>query len=284
MCKGMDVLTIDANRLKIPFGSSSRTRGNPISIFDRGCGQPAQTLQGPIVPAQQSSTTLQTGPQPAIALVSDRRDQCHADPPHLQQCQHSPPQAHCPKDLNHLIIDVRARSSDPKLPLEIPTALEVVVPAYFVPAGYALFAIALSLCNLVNPDSASGVCVGLSPIPSICLAIHAAGMQTWVALGLAICSWSLPAVCCAWRLAYGLAFIVTLGVFMAAGTRRPLATAVNSVCLLCIILALPLAVHTQWLGVESRWGVTIAGFFLALQCISASASNGKVVYRIRHSS
>lgn len=269
MCRGMDVLTIDANRLKIPFGSSGRSRGGDSN---------------PFVSTHCSNNCI---PHPVIALVSERRDTGQPDPPQIPlSSAPAIPVSTAPcvsyDNRKDLIIDVRSKSSEPRQQQEAQSVIEI--PAFFVPTGFAFFSMALALCNLVNPSLASGVCVGLSPAPMLCLAIHAAGMPMWVALGLMLCGWFLPIVCCTWRLAYCLVFFVVLGIFVAAGTRRPITAMISSVCLVGVLLSLPIATHSQWTGVDSRWGVTVAGFFLALQCISASIGSGRVVYRIKHCS
>ena len=70
---------------------------------------------------------------------------------------------------------------------------------------------------------------------------------------------------------------MVLGVLVAAGTRR----VASAACLVALLLSMPLALQPQWTGIDRRWGVTVAGFFLALQCVAASVGGGRVVYRIK---
>ena len=184
---------------------------------------------------------------------------------------------HDPKEagLKEITIDVRARCDPRPPPSE--SQLQLEIPALLVPGGYALFALALGLANLLHPTSASGVCVLSSPAPMACLAIHALGVPTTVGVGLLVCAWFVPFVCSFWRLPLCLIFFVCLGVLVGAGTRRVAVSA----CLLLLLLSMPLAFNPQWTGLESRWGVTLSGFFLATECVLASFGSGRVVYRIK---
>jgi hypothetical protein len=234
--RGMDLLTIDASRLKLPFGKG------------RGRGAAHALLGSPGSPVEAKG--LACG-------VRGRSD-----------CEPAAPR----KDV---VIDVRARGEPKPPPVESQSLLEI--PGLLVPSGYALFALSLGLTNLISPGSGSAVCVLFSPVPMLCLAIHALGVQPWVGAGLLLCCWTVPFVCAAWNLGYCLVLFVVLGVCVAAGTRRLL----SSACLVALLLSMPLALQPQWTGVEQRWGVTVAGFFLALQCVAASAGGGRVVYRIK---
>lgn len=184
---------------------------------------------------------------------------------------------HDPKEggLKEITIDVRARSDPRPPPCE--SQLQLEIPALLVPGGFALFALALGLVNLLHPSSASGVCVLSSPAPMACLAIHALGVPPSVGVGLLLSAWFVPFVCSFWRLPLCLIFFVCLGVLIGAGTRRVAVSA----CLLLLLLSMPLAFNPQWTGLESRWGVTLSGFFLALECVLASFGSGRVVYRIK---
>lgn len=238
--KGVDTLTLsafDAGRLKIPFGSLNRPRL-------------AQQIAAPLPHARSD------------AVLEDRR-------------QESMAQAGKPDPRRDVVVDVRACCEARPIQLEQQALIEI--PGLFVPSGYAFFALALGLTNMLDPGAGGPVCVALSPLPMVCLVIHALGVQSWVAGGLLLCAWLVPSVCFAWRLAFALGFFVLLGVLMAAGTRRMLV----STCLVALLLSMLLATQTRWTGLDSRWGVTLGGFFLALQCVTASFGGGKVVYRIR---
>ena len=50
-------------------------------------------------------------------------------------------------------------------------------------------------------------------------------------------------------------------------------------CLVALLLSMPLATHIHWIRIDSRWGVTVGGFFLALECVVASFGSGKIIYR-----
>jgi hypothetical protein len=177
--------------------------------------------------------------------------------------------------LREITIDVRTRCDPAPSPMD--TQLQLEVPALLVPAGYAFLALCLALSNLLNPVSTNGVCVLFTPIPMVCLAIHALNVPLSIGVPLLICAWFIPFVCSSWRLSFCLIFFVCLGVLVGAGTRRVSV----SVCLVLLLLSMPLAFNPQWTGLESRWGVTLSGFFLALECVLASFGSGRVVYRIK---
>ena len=259
----MDVLTIsaaDASRLKIPFGGASG-RPRAHALLDL------------------SSQSL---PCPALGGFSGGRDDAVqlSDP---SACTHEIPlhtstQAQGRRDV---VIDVRARgdpasaqrqasgSADPQVVLD--------VPGFAVPLGYALFAVGLGFTNTLDPSAGSAVCVGLSPLLSCSLTVHALGTQSWAGVGLLLCAWLAPSVCATWRLAFALGFFVVLGVLVAASTHRMLA----SFFLVALLLSILLVTQTRWLGADPRWGVVLGGFFLALECVAASVGGGRVVYRIR---
>lgn len=196
--------------------------------------------------------------------------------PRQGRAAHDPPKESIKEEgMKEITIDVRTRCEPRPQPIESQTQLEI--PGFLVPAGYSLFALCLGLSNLVNPPSTSGVCVVLSPIPMICLSIHSLSVQPWVGVGLLLCAWIAPFVCSTWQLVFCLVYFVVLGVFVGAGTRK----IAPSICLVALLLSMPLAINPKWAGMESRWGVTVAGFFLALQCVLASAGAGRVVYRIK---
>jgi hypothetical protein len=235
---------INASILTLPFGKQRQPRQPSLVL------KPAQGLSHP-----------STGQSQAPRQVRPAHDQ--------------PKESIKDEAMKEITIDVRTRCEPRPPPIETQAQLEI--PGLLVPAGYAFFALCLGLSNLLSPPSSSVVCVVFSPVPIICLSIHSLSVQPWVGFGLLVCAWLAPFVCSIWRLAFCLVYFVVLGVFVGAGTRRIAA----SICLVALLLSMPLAINPQWAGLESRWGVTVAGFFLALQCVLASAGGGRVVYRIK---
>ena len=235
---------INASVLTLPFGKQRQQRQPSLALKPASCQSHPNIIQPP-TPRQSRAT------------------------------HDSTKESIKEEGMKEITIDVRTRCEPRPPPTESQTQLEI--PGLLVPAGYSLFALCLGLSNLISPPSTSGVCVVLSPVPMICLSIHSLSVQPWVSLGLLLCAWLAPFVCSIWRLVFCLAYFVVLGVFVGAGTRK----IVPSICLVALLLSMPLAINPQWAGLESRWGVTVAGFFLALQCVLASAGAGRVVYRIK---
>ena len=82
--------------------------------------------------------------------------------------------------------EVRARCEPKQQQGDIQTTLEI--PEFLVPSGYSVFAIGLGLANMIATTMGSGLCVALSPIPMLCLSIHALGVPLWVGLGVGVCT------------------------------------------------------------------------------------------------
>jgi len=185
------------------------------------------------------------------------------------------PAAHRPTSnppSNSVVIDVKSRQHESSEPRTV-----FAVPGFVVPLGYAVFAMGLGLTNSVGQSAGSMVCVALSPLLIASLTVHALAVQSWVGGGLLLCAWLGPSVCAAWTLLLAVPYLVVLGVLVAVGSHRLL----TSLCLVGLLLSMLMATQTRWVGLDPRWGVTLGGFFLALECVGASVGGGRIVYRIR---
>ena len=272
--KNMDSLTLsalDASRLKIPFGNAgARARASSATAAFSDADQRSE-----LHAIQLKQECRGERQQEAGNHFSVHHNQLSANQHGSLATVPAPPPL-APSVKKDVVIDVRARYEPRQQQGDTQTMLEI--PGFVVPGGYSVFAISLCLANMTIPDLSSNVCVALSPVLMICLAIHALGVPVWVSMGLVFCAWFTPAVCAAWRIHYTLCFFVVLGVLMAAGTRRMIASA----CLFALLMSMPLATQTHWTGLDPRWGLTMGGFFLALECVTASLGSGKIIYRIKH--
>ena len=250
--ESMDVMTIDASRLQIPAAGvrgKSRVRSGDIRLcttFD-----PTQHT-GRDQTVEHRSETQQETVTPMLSCVSTvggkRED---------------------------IVIDVRPRG-DGKPGMEAQTLLES--PAISVPVGYLCFWLAMALCNLLHPRLTHAVCTALSPLPMLCILAHAIGIHpAWVGWGLTLCGWLAPSVCALWSVQYSVGYLVFLVSLAVAGCRRLIPT----LCLSVVVACGSLSLQPQWLGLEPKVWMTIAGFFTALACATAYVGGGKIVYRIK---
>jgi hypothetical protein len=276
--RGMDILTIsaaDANKLKIPFaGNTPRPRASLLFLDNRAGNRTenrADSRADP--PVCDSVPSLGTLDASGSILRTGPKDQNLKNP----EVANNP---HNSSFNSSVVIDVRSRqhqSQEGDLPRTV-----FAVPGFVVPLGYAVFAIGLGLTNSLAPFAAtasisSTVCVALSPLLMGSLTVHALAAQSWVSVGLLLCAWLVPSVCASWTLLLAVPYLVVLGVLVAVGSHRML----TSLCLVGLLLSMLLATQTRWVGLEPRWGITLGGFFLTLECVGASIGGGRIVYRIR---
>jgi hypothetical protein len=154
---------------------------------------------------------------------------------------------------------------------------------WLIPTGYTLFGAALALSNLTLPSMASTVCVGMSPLAMLCLMAHATIVPFWAGACMMALAWFLPSVCAAWTLPAGVAFSLGLGVLVTVGVTvgaSPGRWLVGS-GLVGLILSLGFSLTSSLHGVEPRWGVSVACFFLLVMCVLATRQMGRVVYKIK---
>jgi hypothetical protein len=90
-----------------------------------------------------------------------------------------------PKSLE-VLVESFQETQDP------PAKSHTTLDAWVFVLTYAIFGIALALCNLFNV-SGRLCCVGLSPLPMLCLLLHAASSASLpISLALLLCALSLP--------------------------------------------------------------------------------------------
>jgi hypothetical protein len=236
----MDVMTIDGSRLQIPSAGvrgKSRVRGNEIRLGTSKVPRDVVNL-----------------PVESVTAVP-----CNA-----------------PSERDEIVIDVRPRG-DPGGKTGFETQALLETSAIVVPLGYFSFALALALCNLLRPASTHAVCIGLSPLPMLCIMAHAIGIQSvWIAWGLVLCGWLTPSVCALWNVLYSTLYLVCLVSFAVAGCLR----IVPALCLVVIALCGPLALNPRWTGLEPKFWMTVAFSFSVLACAWAYTGGGKIIYRV----
>jgi len=156
-----------------------------------------------------------------------------------------------PKSLE-VLVESFQETQDP------PAKSHTTLDAWVFVLTYAIFGIALALCNLFNV-SGRLCCVGLSPLPMLCLLLHAASSASLpISLGLLLCALSLPTVCALWALPVAAAYITAAACSLLAFNHGPFQVA----CCVGAKMSMLLTVVA-----DPRWGVSLAVFFLLLACM-----------------
>ena len=159
-----------------------------------------------------------------------------------------------PKSLE-VLVESFQETQDP------PAKSHTTLDAWVFVLTYAIFGIALALCNLFNV-SGRLCCVGLSPLPMLCLLLHAASSASLpISLALLLCALSLPTVCALWALPVAAAYITAAACSLLAFNHGPFQVA----CCVGAKLSMLLTVVA-----DPRWGVSLAVFFLLLACMLSS--------------
>jgi hypothetical protein len=175
------------------------------------------------------------------------------------------------------------QSPAPEIVLEISTPKEpssLCMLGWLIPAGYALFGMALALCNLLTLSSSRMVCSALCPLPMACLALQALSFDSWCSLLAILCASLIPLECAAWNQYAVIPYCIVLAITVTfAAQRRGVVVWVSFTGL---FLTLGLALPIPALGLDPRWGVTLSLFFMCLLFTVTSFSVTKVTYKLKY--
>ena len=166
-------------------------------------------------------------------------------------------------------------------PKQQPESAPEGLQGWAIALGYVVFGVSMALANLLTLPQ--GLACSLAcPLPMLCLwaqAFVVAGLdrrRPLLALALALCAWPLPIACSRWSVAWPL--VLSLAGLQALACRHW----GGAVCFVLTGASLCLALSPPIQGLEPKWGVTLALFFLVGGCAMASLSGGRVVFRVRY--
>ena len=149
-----------------------------------------------------------------------------------------------------------------------------------MPLGYALFGVALALCNLLTLSSSRLVCSALCPIPMACLVLQALSFDSRLAVSAVLCTLLIPLECAVWNQYAVIPYCVVLALTVTLAT--PKKGVVVWASFTGLVLTLGLALPIQALGLDPKWGVTLALFFMCLLCVVTSLSVTRIAYKLKY--
>jgi len=176
---------------------------------------------------------------------------------------------------------LQKQSSQTEVVLEIsnPSEQQTEVSGWCIPVGYAVFGMALALCNLLTLTWSRLVCSALSPLPMACLIGQALSFDSRYAIFVVLCAWLIPLECAVWNPYAVIPFCIVLAcaIVLAVQRRGPLVW----MSFVGLTLSLGLALPIPALGLDPRWGVTLLIFFLCLLCTVTSLAP-RMTYKIKY--
>lgn len=189
------------------------------------------------------------------------------------------PPAPPPTASKEIVLEITQSLSPPTRQESAPEGLH----GWIIALGYVLFGVIMALSNLLTLPRAGWVCSAVCPLPMLCLwaqGFVVAGLERrrpLLGIALAVCAWPLPLMCSQWSLVWAAPLMLALAGLQALVSRHlgGLACLLLTGGSLCLALV-PVS------GLDPKWGVTLAVFFLVGGSVLASLCGGRVMFRVKY--